>query len=70
MAALRGTLQGNRGMVSRLGSEKSGIVSELNTWNGVIRTHLEADGTYRVEVDDFHGGRRKLVAEGSVSDAS
>lgn len=57
MAALRGTLQGNRGETSRLGSKASGITARLNTWNGAITVDLEADGSFRVFVSPDNGPR-------------
>lgn len=37
MARFRGTLKGNRGMASRLGTASSGLTAEVNGWNtGVI----------------------------------
>lgn len=50
MAALYGRLKGNRGETTRMGSEKSGISSKLETWTGAVYTELEANGTFRVFV--------------------
>lgn len=33
MAHFRGTIQGNRGEASRLGTKKSGLLADLNGWN-------------------------------------
>jgi len=59
MANLIGYLQGNRGMVHRLGN--SVIDSELKTWEGRITTTLNKDGQYYVSVNG------KQVAEGNVN---
>jgi len=37
MAHFRGTIQGQRGSASRLGSVKSGIVANVNAWDVGIR---------------------------------
>jgi hypothetical protein len=45
MAMFRGTVKGNRGLVSRLGGKKSGIRTEANGWNvGVSVIGHELDG--------------------------
>jgi len=49
MANLRGTLQGSRGMTSRLGHET--ITSRLNTWDGAISMTLLKDGSFNVVID-------------------
>lgn len=41
MANFRGTLKGQRGEASRLGSKKTGLVATVNGWN--IGVHIEAD---------------------------
>jgi hypothetical protein len=64
MAALRGTLVGNRGTVSRLGSRSSGIVSRLNTWEGAIRTSLDADGNFWITIEPNNG--RMVELSGNV----
>lgn len=61
MAALIGSIQGNRGEASRLGSKSSGIRSRLATWNGAIHTRLEADGTFTVTVTPFGVGQRQTI---------
>lgn len=70
MAALYGSLRGNRGVTTRLGSKASGIHSTLQTWDGSIHTFLNADGSYSVEVkSDLRrgGGDWKTVASGNVN---
>ena len=69
MAALRGTLEGNRGTVSRLGSKNSGICSELNTWNGTIVTRLEANGEFTVLICEYltdDPRKAKVISKGNV----
>ena len=60
MAALRGTLTGNRGEVSRLGSKNSGIRSTLNTWNGEVETILEADGKVEIWIKPYEGTHKRM----------
>ena len=55
MAALRGTLHGMRGEVSRLGSAKSGMMATLNTWERKVTVHLAADGTGWVKIESYSG---------------
>lgn len=67
MAQFRGTLQGNRGETSRLGSKKSGLKAQLNGWNiGCdIEIHHE-DGVDKVKVyktSGSNGAQRELVTE-------
>lgn len=69
MAALRGTLEGNRGTVSRLGSKNSGIHSVLSTWNGEVITYLSADGTFRIDIRKFSGPTER-IAEGNVDNGT
>lgn len=47
MAHFRGTLQGARGQVSRLGHKSTGITAVLQSWNGAVRVEL-------VHGDDGH----------------
>ena len=45
MAQFRGTIQGNRGEASRLGTKSSGMYAEINGWNKGIRvTASHKDG--------------------------
>ena len=69
MAALRGTLEGNRGTVSRLGSKNSGIQSTLNTWDGRIVTKLDSDGDFSVYIEPF-GGHHPYRLSGNVNDGN
>lgn len=68
MAALYGTMLGNRGAVTRMGSKDSGIRSILQTWTGAIRTVLEHDGSARVEIGSPDGESWTVVWVGSVDE--
>ena len=75
MAALKGTLQGNRKSISRCGDRISGIGSNLNTWNGRIITTLEADGDFSVMLESFHhfgedSYPQRIIIEGNVNDGA
>jgi len=66
MAQFRGTVEGNRGEASRLGTPASGMVTTCNGWNmgvTVIATHN--DGVDRFEVLKTGGSnnnwKRELV---------
>ncbi len=43
MSRFRGTVQGNRGEASRLGSKKNGLLTECNGWNGGVSVHAEVN---------------------------
>ena len=43
MAQYRGTIQGNRGETSRLGTKSSGLVSFINGWNAGIKVRAFYD---------------------------
>ena len=43
MARFRGTLQGNRGQASRLGTEKTGLSVTANGWHTGVSVQLDAD---------------------------
>jgi len=40
MSEFYGFLQGNRGVTTRCGSKKSGIMSTLKSWNNKVTIHL------------------------------
>ena len=65
MANLIGYLEGNRGSVSRLGSKV--ITSTLATWEHEIRTWLDKDGGYKIEITAIHGKTLKVI-EGNVKE--
>lgn len=49
MAQFRGTLQGNRGMASRLGHKSTGLIATVDGWHGgvsVVAQHNDAMGDY------------------------
>lgn len=66
MAALYGTLQGNRGEASRTDSKDSGITSQVQTWHGYVRVHLEHDGTFHVTAGPLNGGATQVDITGQL----
>ena len=66
MANLIGYLKGNRGSVSRLGSQV--ITSRLAAWHGEIQTWLDKDGGYKIEFCDKPSGRTLKIIEGKISE--
>lgn len=67
MAHFRGTLQGNRGETSRLGSKASGLEATLNGWNFGVRVSLFVDtnGNDAVHIaltsgSDFRGAYKAI----------
>lgn len=58
MANLKGSVFGERGVATRLGSKR--MTSRLETWDVEVRTELDADGTVRVYTGD-KGAANKLV---------
>lgn len=58
MAKLRGSLFGEKGVVTRLANRT--ITSRLETWDVEVRTELDADNTVRVYVGD-KGDARTLA---------
>ena len=71
MAVLIGYLQGNRGMASRLGTKKSGIHAKLATWRGAVTVWLDADGSFRVCIDNdiMAGGGTRLTGNVNTGEA-
>lgn len=69
MAQFRGTIKGQRGEASRLGSKASGLVVRANGWDtGVVVCLDHVDGRDRVQVyrsGGSNGGRgtEELLAE-------
>jgi hypothetical protein len=58
MAHFYGTLQGQRGEASRLGSKDSGIAVTAASWAGAITVHLYREGDVdmaRVSMRPWHG---------------
>lgn len=74
MAEFLGTIQGNRGEVSRTGSKRSGITANIGSWSGGVYVRLwenERTGTTwcRVTLQKWHGsGTEKMLYEGPVSE--
>jgi len=62
MAAFRGTVQGNRGEVSRLGTKKSGITARINGHKIVckVEMNLNSEGLEQVTIT-LYGHR--IIAE-------
>lgn len=51
MSTFYGTLQGNRGEVTRCGDSRSGIRASVQSWDGSVITYLyEADGTVYAQI--------------------
>ncbi len=74
MAQFRGTLQGTRGLASRLGSKGSGLIVNAASWSGAIETRLftDADGRDMFEVSQQpHNGAgvSRVIASGIVGGA-
>lgn len=65
MANLIGYMRGNRGKVSRLGTDS--ISATLETWSGAINTELRADGSFAIYVGPKSSGGH-IVATGNVND--
>lgn len=68
MAQFRGTVRGQRGLASRLGSKKSGLIATANGWETGARISIthDADGRDRVRVyrnGGSNGGGETLLAE-------
>jgi hypothetical protein len=73
MSHFYGTLQGNRGEVTRTGSKNSGITAYSASWNGAIRVCVYADeegnDCYRVDQTTWHGhGISEPIAEGKIGE--
>ncbi len=71
MSHFYGTLQGNRGEVTRTGSKNSGITTYSASWDGAIRVHvyMDKDGNdcYRIAQTTWHGyGINEPIAEGKI----
>lgn len=52
MAALYGRLKGNLGVVTRMGSNDSGIWAKLETWEGSVTVYLQANGDFAVKIGE------------------
>ena len=49
MAHFRGTIHGQRGRASRLGSTKSGLSAHIASWQGAVNVHLSHDAVTGVD---------------------
>lgn len=61
MAHFYGTLQGNRGEASRLGTKDSGITTYAASWEGAVRVHI-----WNAQVAWNNKMRRLLAADGVI----
>ncbi len=71
MSHFYGTMQGNRGMVTRTGSKNSGIRTNAAGWGGSIQVNVyEEDGVdkYTVWLTPWQnsGGHSKEIASGEL----
>lgn len=55
MAALRGTVTGNRGPASRLGSPRSGLRTLAATWSTFAHVYMDANGAGSFTLEDDSG---------------
>lgn len=75
MAHFRGTIKGQRGEASRLGSKKSGLTVEAASWQGKVVVRLCADehggpDEAVVSLEPHHGqGTSKELYRGPVGGA-
>jgi len=73
MAQYRGTLTGQRGSASRLGTKSSGLSAHIASWSGAVDVDLWYDASTdtdmaRVTLARHHGnGTQRVLYEGSVS---
>lgn len=72
MATFRGTIQGQRGEASRLGSAKSGLAVRAASWSGAVdvRLFVSRSGVDMCEVTlakHFGAGVERLLYRGPVS---
>lgn len=63
MARFRGTLKGNRNMVSRLGHEKSGLQATVNGWNAGINIVARTRNNEDVFEIYITGGSNQRIPE-------
>ena len=69
MAQFKGTLSGNRGQVSRLGSKKSGMIAIVNSWNQgvkIIADHIDGEDVFTVFLT---GGSNGIGFKGFIWDS-
>jgi len=74
MSHFYGTMQGNRGEVTRYGTKRSGMEAIAASWSGAIRTYLFWDegiqrNCYEVWEVTWHGvGINRLIERGTIND--
>ena len=71
MAKYYGTLQGNRGQASRLGSTASGISASVQSWAGSLTVSLDGDPdapTVTIARAEGSGRGGKTIFVGSLAD--
>ena len=72
MADFYGTLQGNRGQATRMGTKKTGIETYTASWKGAVRAHAYYNSAkktdwVRVELTPWQGnGISKVLYEGPI----
>lgn len=72
MAHFYGTLQGSRGLASRLGTKNSGLETVAAGWRGAIKVELWNDNgrdMFRVWLTPWQnsGGRNRILASGELN---
>lgn len=65
MAHFYGDMRGNRGMVTRMGTPRSGMTAHIRGWNFGVRVVIHVDGAGRDYVRIYRTGG----SNGSVTDA-
>ena len=74
MAHFYGSIQGNRGEATRLGTTNSGMVAIAASWDGCIKTYTWYDeendvNKYTVYQSTWHGaGISKLLSSGIIGE--
>jgi hypothetical protein len=74
MAHFYGTLQGNRGGASRLGTKSSGLVTQTASWEGAVRVSVDYDkdtdrDLVHVSLIQWHNGAgvNRVLYSGPIS---
>jgi len=72
MARFRGTMTGNRGQVSRLGTAKSGIMAHVDGWNSGVSVQAtlnkEGQDTFFIYATGGSNSRQKVEYIGQLVD--
>ena len=64
MAHFRGTIEGNQGDTSRLGTKKSGLVVGANGWHAGVKVEVRHDKEKNIDVFDIYkttGGECPMI---------